>query len=176
MSASVTCWMLRTHYSHCSSTAMTQTRAGTPDWPCEYKAYKYLLRDLLERVGWFQKFNKADILTSFVFFRPTPSTGRKKKKKKKEVRQLTRWFPLVLSFQCLSKCSIFAFVQIQQNLTSLLLNLNSAYLWDLVLDFLSVFWVSLRGCFRNTLANVQPSLYSALWFIAGCCHLKRKGL
>lgn len=37
---------------------MTQTRAGTPDWACEYKAYKYLLRDLLERVRWFQNFNK----------------------------------------------------------------------------------------------------------------------
>lgn len=98
------------------------------------------------------------------------SKGGKEKKKGSES---LHWFLLELLFQCLSKCSIFVFVQIQWNLTFTLLNLNSV---GFGARLLSVFWVSLRVSFRNTSANMQPSLCPALWSIAGYCHLKRKGL
>lgn len=45
-----------------------------------------------------------------------------------------------------------------------------AYHWDLVLDFVVVFWVSLKGVFCNALTSRQPLLNWALWFMAGCWH------
>lgn len=65
------------------------------------------------------------IKTSLTSFGDGGERVKEEWKKKKKRSELTHWFPLVLLFQCLPKHRIFAFVDMQQNLTSTLFNFNS---------------------------------------------------